>query len=355
VLTIYGATGYTGRLCAHEAVRCRIPLRIAGRRRDALEALAAELGTPVRVAVADATDPRSLTALAQSSDVLITTVGPYLRLGLQVLEAALAGGSHYLDVSGEVPFLERVHRQQERARDAGIAVCPGFGFDGVPGELLAGIAARELDGPVSSVRVAYAVDGGAPSGGTVRSALGIAARGGAAWIGGALVEEPVGADRWDAPLPGGTRATLSAPLPEAVTVGRSTGADLVRAYVATPAAAALHAVAKPAGALLRGFARTPAWALLERAAGGLPAGPGPGRRARATAAVLARVDGADGAAVAWARMSDPYQLTARIAVDVAARLLDGRIDRAGVLTPSQALAEDAGSFLTSIGVDWGRR
>lgn len=372
MITIYGATGYTGRLCAEEAVRRGLPVRLAGRRREALEALAAELaggawasaeaagggpaptgaGTPrIEVAVADATDADALHRLAADSTVLLSTVGPYLRWGRPVVEAALAAGCHYLDVSGEVPFLEWVHGQHDRAVASGVALCPGFGFDGVPGELLAVLAARRLDGPPAQVRVAYLIRHLRMSGGTARTILGTAATGGAAWRDGRLVDEPPLADRWAAPFPPplGTRGTVSFPAPEIATIGRSTGARSVRVYMAAPASRPLAAVARPVAALTTALASTPLWGVLERGADLLPDGPDPEARAATKTAILVEAVDATSRACVWARVVDLYAATAKIAVTVAAALGEGA-SRTGTLTPSQAV--DPAALLEAMGARW---
>lgn len=351
-LTVYGATGFTGRLVAAEALRRGLPVVLAGRRRKALETVADELGGRASVMVADATDPASLASLAARSAVLVSTVGPYARLGRPVVEAALAAPCHYLDVSAEVAFLAWVYEQNSRASASGIALCPGFGFDGVPGDLLAGLAAGET--PVSAVRVAYAVRQGRASAGTARSALGIAKTGGAAWSEGKLVDEPVGAHRWRVPFPEpiGIRNALSVPAPEVVTVGRSTGARTVRAYLVAAPASVLPPLARPLGAVTRAVARTPLWRGLDRLVDRLPAGPDEAARARTRATVLVAVRGAHGVRHGWARLGDPYEATAAVVVEMAARLLADGPPRTGTLTPSQALGSDAGALLAVMGATW---
>lgn len=351
MLTLYGASGFTGRLVAAEADRRGLPLLLAGRRREALEALAGELAVPAEVALADARDPEALASLAARSAVLVTTVGPYARWGRPVVEAALSGGCHYVDVSGETAFLAWVHEQSGRAAAAGVTLCPGFGFDGVPGDLLAGLAAGGQ--AVTSARVGYLVRSGRMSAGTARSALGIAATGGAAWSDGRVVAEPVGADHWRVPFPPpiGPRGAVSVPAPEVVTVGRSTGAATVRGYLVVTGAALAPRVAGPLGALVRGAARTPAWSLLELAVDALPNGPDPTARRRTRAAVLAEVRGPGWTRRAEARLADVYGATAVVAVDVAARLLGGDVPP-GVHTPWQVLGAQAGPLLERMGATW---
>lgn len=336
-VTILGATGYTGRLCAAEAVAAGLPVRLAGRRRDALQALAETLPGDVELTAADVSDRASLAAVARSTSVLLTTVGPYERLGRPVFDAAVAAGCGYVDVSGETGFLAWVHDQAERARDAGTAATPGVGFDGVPGDLLAALAAESLGGDVDEARVGYLMREARPSAGTARTALGVLGGGGAAWRDGAVVREPSLAHSWRAPFPPpeGSRATASVPLPEVVTLGRTTGARVARAYAVVPGAALLPVAAGTLDVLGRVTSRTPLRDLAERLVDRLPDGPSTQARVRAQAVAVAMVRKGERTAQAWARVPDMYGVTAKISVFYARRILDGAV-APGVWTPSQA-------------------
>ena len=339
-LTILGATGYTGRLCVAEAVRRQIPVRIAGRRPDAVEALAAEYAdadVPVTWAVADAHDAEALRELAESSDVLLSAVGPYNDHGRPVVEAAIAAGTPYLDVTGELEFIGWVQQQSERAVAGSVTLAPAVGYDGVPGDCLAALAAQALDRPVVSARVAYSIQDGRISQGTARTTLGVLTKGGAVWRNGRVCQEPAGIEHWEAPFPSppGVVDTISVPFPEVASVGRSIGADVVRSYAAVPAAGVIPSLAAPAQRLTSLLSTTPVWGLLERAVDRLPEGPSPERRAGTKTTVVAEVTGANGVtAVQWARINDPYGVTAVITVLAAERLASGDVGP-GVVTPSQ--------------------
>lgn len=144
-IILFGATGYTGRLTARAMVDRGLAPVLAGRNRDALAALAAELGgLPVRVA--DVSDPASVRKVVNAGDVLVSTVGPFARFGRPALEAALAAGAHYLDSTGEPAFVRQVFEEYDaRAKAAGKALVTAFGYDYVPGNT-AGAAALEKAG-----------------------------------------------------------------------------------------------------------------------------------------------------------------------------------------------------------------
>jgi short subunit dehydrogenase-like uncharacterized protein len=339
-VTVLGATGFTGRLCAAEALRRGLQVRLAGRRRDALDALAAELGGGT-VEVVDATDSPALRRLAERSDVVLTTVGPYERFGRAVLDAAIDGGAGYVDVTGETGFLSWAYGRHDAAAAYGVTAVPGAGFDGVPGELLALLAAAELGATPDRVRVGYLVRNIRPSPGTVQSTLG------------ALGREAAGQDVWQVPFPPplGSRSALQAPLPEQVAVPRSLpGAD-ASTYMVVPAAAVARTLAPALGAVMRTANATPLGGWLDRAADRLVRPPGPSARARSRAAVLAEVTAGPATAAAWARLKDIYGSTAVIAVSIAERLLAGD-GEPGVRTPGQLLGADPGGFLDEVDALW---
>src|SRR4029450_4659681 len=104
-IAIFGATGYTGRLIAHELRRHALPVLLAGRDAQKLDALAAK-GGGAETLVADVGDRASLDRLAERARVLINCVGPFVDYGEPVVRAAIAAGAHYIDTTGEQPFLQ---------------------------------------------------------------------------------------------------------------------------------------------------------------------------------------------------------------------------------------------------------
>src|SRR5207342_77278 len=110
-IVLHGATGYVGALAAaHLAENAPADVRIglSGRSREKLERVRATLPPSAHswpLITADAGDPTALAALAASSRVVVSTVGPYLRYGLPLVEACARAGTHYADLTGEVLFV----------------------------------------------------------------------------------------------------------------------------------------------------------------------------------------------------------------------------------------------------------
>jgi short subunit dehydrogenase-like uncharacterized protein len=141
-IVVYGATGFVGRLtaaylAAHAPEQVRVGL--GGRSRERLEAARAELGDRAAgwpLIAADAHDRAALDALAARTRVVATTVGPYRRYGDALVDACAHAGTHYADLTGEVPFMrETIDRLDVVARDAGARIVHTCGFDSIPSDL----------------------------------------------------------------------------------------------------------------------------------------------------------------------------------------------------------------------------
>ena len=164
-IVLYGATGYTGTLTAGAMVASGARPVLAGRDQGRLDVLAARLaqagdGTRLETAVAGAAGPGPLRDLIGAGDVIVSTAGPFLKIGRSAVEAAVDAGAVYLDSSGEPPFIRQVFEEfGPRAERTGAVLLTAFGYDYVPGNL-AGALALEAAGPAATqVRVGYFVSG----------------------------------------------------------------------------------------------------------------------------------------------------------------------------------------------------
>jgi short subunit dehydrogenase-like uncharacterized protein len=179
-IVLFGATGYTGKLTAQALVARGEKPVLAARSAAKLDALAAELGGGLETAEADVSRPETVRALVERGDVLVSTVGPFVRWGAPAVEAAVAGGAHYIDSTGEPPFIREVfERYGSGAEAAGCGLVTAFGYDWVPGNLAGALALREAGPEARRVDVGYFNTGkagaGDMSGGTRASAAGAVA------------------------------------------------------------------------------------------------------------------------------------------------------------------------------------
>jgi short subunit dehydrogenase-like uncharacterized protein len=191
-IVVFGATGYTGDLTARTLVERGARPGLAARNEDRVRALAQELGG-LEWAVADVERPKSVRALVERGDVLVSTVGPFARWGSAAIQAAIGAGAHYLDSTGESPFIREVfERYGSGAQAAGCALVTAFGYDWVPGNLAGALALREAGEAATRADIGYFTPGtgrgtSSLSGGALASAAGIALEPGFAWRDGRLV------------------------------------------------------------------------------------------------------------------------------------------------------------------------
>jgi len=139
-IVLFGATSFVGRLTAgylQEAAPPGVRIALAGRSEQRLASLKESLGADGwPVLVADTRDEAALRALARSTRVLATTVGPYRRYGLPVVQACAQAGTHYADLTGETVFMrDSIDRFDALARESGARVVHSCGFDSIPSDI----------------------------------------------------------------------------------------------------------------------------------------------------------------------------------------------------------------------------
>lgn len=174
-LVVYGATGFTGKLVAEYLARRNGPERIAlaGRSPEKLAVVADDLGVDWPMIVADASDPESLAAMANSTNTVITTVGPYWNYGLPLVQACAEAGTNYADLAGEVLFMrESIDRCNELAQETGARIVHASGFDSVPSDLGVFLMSEEAGGELGETVMGVRRASGGFSGGTVASGIG---------------------------------------------------------------------------------------------------------------------------------------------------------------------------------------
>ena len=183
-VVLFGATSFVGRLCAEYLARAapaQTRIGLAGRSHERLRELQASLGARAAdwpVLIADTSDERAVGELAGTARVLATTVGPYRRYGLPVVEACARAGTHYADLTGEVTFMrEVIDRFDALAADSGARIVHGCGFDSIPSDLGVlmlheAVAADDAGQLQDTTLVVRAMKGGA-SGGTIASLKGV--------------------------------------------------------------------------------------------------------------------------------------------------------------------------------------
>jgi short subunit dehydrogenase-like uncharacterized protein len=181
-IVVLGATGFTGELtAAYLAEHAPEGLRwaLAGRNQGKLEVVRDRLAKidpalkELPLLHADSSDDESLRAVAGSTRVVITTVGPYLEHGEPLVAACATAGTDYVDLTGEPEFVDRMYLEhQDEAVASGARIVHACGFDSIPHDLGAWFTVQQL-GSTDPIKLRGVVRAAAQfSGGTFHSALG---------------------------------------------------------------------------------------------------------------------------------------------------------------------------------------
>lgn len=342
---IYGANGFTGELIAREAVRQGLRPILAGRNATAVTALAETLRCESRIF--DLDSPSAVAHALADVDAVLHCAGPFVTTARPMVEACFRTGTHYADISGEIPVLEDLYSLDAEAVQAGVAVVPGSGFDVVPTDCLA-LTLKEALPDATHLRLAMA---GKPtlSRGTWRSTLQTVPRCGAVRRRGGLVTVP---HAWQAETITFDDVSLYAmtlPWGDVSAAWKSTGIPDIEVYAAMPRAtvAIMRLVRGVVCPLLR--IRWLMNLLLTLAARVIT---GPSEHIRNTETMRLRGDvwNDRGEHVTrFMRTPEAYTTTAATAVAMLRALADGRIPP-GTWTPAQAMGSD---FAVSIpGIRW---
>ena len=180
-VVVYGATSFVGQIMCKYLVGRHgtdgdLRWAIAGRSASKLEEVARRTGPDVSRIVADAGDRVALDALAESTSVVASTVGPYALYGSELVEAVVEAGGDYCDLTGEVQWMRRmIDAHQSRAEETGARIVHTCGFDSIPSDLGTWYtqqrAIEQFGEPCVEVRMSVAGAKGGVSGGTAASGM----------------------------------------------------------------------------------------------------------------------------------------------------------------------------------------
>ncbi len=325
---IYGAYGYTGELIAREAVRRGHQPILAGRNAAKTTALARELNLPSRVFDMATPDLSGI-------QLVVHCAGPFMHTSKAMIDACLAAGVHYLDITGEIAVFESVFKRDSEAKQRGIILLPGVGFDVVPTDAMAAALHKRMP-DATDLWLAFASIAGGVSRGTMKTMMEGAGWGGAIRENGRIKRVPQAFDSREIPFPSGKRWTMTIPWGDVSTAFRTTGIPNIRVYSAYPKSAIRQMrFLRPVMPLLRfPMAQAIAQMVADR-----HQGPTAAERARSRVELWGRVANARGQEVTMTHtVEEGYDFTAKSAVEAVERVLVST--KSGALTPVLALGEE---------------
>jgi short subunit dehydrogenase-like uncharacterized protein len=331
---IYGATGYTGSLIAHEAVRRGYRPILAGRNAEAIAKLTRKLGLGQRVFALS--DPAAVKAGLRGVSVVLHCAGPFAHTSRPMADGCLEASAHYLDITGEIDVFEALAARDREAKKAKIMLMPGVGFDVVPSDCLAAHLKQRLPSASSLALGFLALS--RMSRGTATTIAENFHRGALVRREGVLTKVPAAWKTREIDFGTGLVKAITIPWGDLSTAYHSTGIKNIEVYVAASLATRLSARAS----------RYLGWMLgssfvqgrLKRRIQARPPGPTDEERARGKSFLWGETtDDAGNRAVSRLRGPEGYTLTVLAALAVVERVIAGN-SRPGFQTPSMVYGPD---------------
>ncbi|HEY3430459.1 MAG TPA: saccharopine dehydrogenase NADP-binding domain-containing protein, partial [Cyclobacteriaceae bacterium] len=227
-IIIYGSYGYTGKLIVQECRAKNLNVILAGRNREALQKQHEQTSYPFEVL--DVHDKPALLKLLQKGSMVLHCGGPFIYTAQAMVDACLETKIHYTDITGEYQVFEMLAEEyNDKAKQAGIMVMPGTGFDVVPSDCLALHLKKKLP-TATHLQLAFAMTKGGLSRGTKKSMTEKLGSGSLIRKDGVLTPIKMGEKHMEVDFGGYKTKALNIPWGDISTAWRSTGIPNIEVY-----------------------------------------------------------------------------------------------------------------------------
>jgi short subunit dehydrogenase-like uncharacterized protein len=330
---IYGANGYTGEIIARMAVERGLKPILGGRSLAKLKPIADELGLVARPFSLE--DKTSLEYTLKEVDFVLHCAGPFSITSKPMVEACLRLGKHYLDITGEIAVFEAMAKLDEQAKNEGIMIMPGVGFDVVPSDCLAKHLKNRLPS-ATNLSLAFMGLGGLSHGTQATMTMNVG-NGGAIRKDGEITSVPAAWKSRDIDFGDGKPVNCTTiPWGDVSTAFYSTNIPNIEVFAAVPESAKkLMVLSRYVGWLL---ATKPLQSILQNQ---IPEG-GPSEEARKNGKSLLFGEASDDSGnrvVSRLQCPEGYTTTALTALNIAKKILSGNAP-IGFQTPAKAYGAD---------------
>jgi short subunit dehydrogenase-like uncharacterized protein len=327
---LYGANGYTGQLIAELCAQQGMTPLLAGRSEAKIKPIADRLGFPYQAF--DLTDTEALQGALRQVPVVLHCAGPYAHTFQPMVEACLQTQTHYLDITGEIAVFEAIARRDQEAKEAGVMLLPGCGFDVVPTDCMAAYLVSKMP-DATHLELAFKTDSGL-SHGTAKTAIENINLGGMVRQEGKIVK--VRSAHAVKEVVFATKPYLSVAIPwgDVSTAWYTTGIPNITTYAAQPPRLIrIIRISRYFGWLL---SWEPIQRFLKKRIEKQPAGPSAEKRQRLHCLVWGEVRNAKGEVIeARLKTAEAYALTAMGSLIITRKVLNGNAPT-GFQTPAGA-------------------
>jgi len=227
---IYGATGYTGRLIVAEAHKRGLTPIIAGRNDNKLNAMAQEFNLDYRCF--DLSSRVVIAKELEHIDIVLHCAGPFSATSKPMMSACIHSKSHYLDITGEISVFQHAKQLDKSAKDAGIIICCGVGFDVIPTDCLAASLKQQLP-DATSLWLGFSSNSGF-SPGTAKTSIEGLAGGGKIRRNGRIITVPLAYKVRTIDFGDSEQCATTIPWGDVATAYYSTGIPNIEVYIPMP-------------------------------------------------------------------------------------------------------------------------
>ncbi len=332
---LYGANGYTGKLIARYAKDYNITPVLAGRNEKEITELANELQFPYSIFSLD--DAASIEQQLQDVKLVIHAAGPFNKTAKQMVEACIATNTHYIDINGDISVFEFIKKYSDKAKNAGVMLMPGAGFDVIPTDCTALHLKQQLP-DATHLQLAFISSGGQTSHGTATTMASRTGEKAVIRMNGKFVKKPLGFKGLWIEANGKKRFVMSIPWGDISTAYHTTGIPNIEVFTGM----------KPSVYRILKFQFLFNWLLRTNYVRGLiqkkinsrPAGPTDEQRAHSKTVVWGKVKNAAGKEIISQLIcADGYTLTAWGCLLITQKIMADNY-KAGYQTPAGCYGKD---------------
>jgi len=327
---LYGSYGYTGKLIIKEALKRGHRPTLAGRDESKLIPLANRLNLPYEVF--SLKNENLIIEKLQNYDLIFNAAGPFKYTSKPIVKACLKTRTHYLDITGELPVLERNLSLNKAAKSRGIAIISGVGFDVVPSDCLVNYVAGKISNPISLILAITGLGGSSP--GTLKTMMEHLPKGIFFRRNGKLLTTRVGKNIRSIKFLDKERLVMQITWGDLATAYYSTGIPNIKTYMALPKRLIFqfYRYGKMIQKLLSfSFIKK----TIQKIIGFTVQGPNKYMRHHKSSYLWAEVENSQGEkANAWLKTLEAYRLTSISSIKAIERVFTH--DIIGALTPAQA-------------------
>ncbi len=224
---IYGATGYSGKLIVERAVGQGMKPVLAGRSADKVQALAEKYALDYRVFDIDSLAQSD--ALISQMDLVLNCAGPFSQTAEVMMQACLKQQAHYIDITGEIEVFELAANLSEAAKNRGVVLCPGVGFDVIPTDCVAGKLKAMMPDATHLTLGFDSRSGFSP--GTAKTSAEALPKGGKVRKAGVIITVPLAAKTRKIDFGGGEKMAMTIPWGDVSTAYHNTGIPNIEVYI----------------------------------------------------------------------------------------------------------------------------